>query len=302
MWLFMRQPVEVAILEVGLEGRLDAVNVFDSDCAVLSSIDLDHQEYLGNTREAIGLEKIGIFREHRPAVCTEPQIPPMVRQHMKEMGANLFLLNEHFSYQPEDSCWHYQGHNRHDYNLPLPALNGGCQLQNASAVLATLEAIEAKLPVTQACIHRGLESVSLAGRFQQISTNPLVILDVAHNPGAARQLAANLNAAATTGLTIAMVAMLKDKDIVNTIRELFDSVDRWVVAGLEVSRGASAREMEIALQQAGVDPHHLIGVFPDVSRAYAYACDYANENDRICVFGSFHTVSAVLKAFTAVNR
>lgn len=302
MWLFVRQPVEVAILEVGLGGRLDAVNVFDPDCAVLTSIDLDHQDYLGHTREAIGLEKIEIFRANRPAVCTEPEIPPLVRQHMKEMGANLFLLNAHFRYRPEDSCWHYHGLHRHDYNLPLPALKGDCQLQNASAALAALEAIETKLPVAQDDICRGLRSVKLPGRFQQIASNPSVILDVAHNPGAVHQLAVNLNAAVTNGLTIAMVAMLKDKDIVNTIRELIGTVDRWVVAGLGVSRGASAEEMQMALQQAGVGHHQLIGIFPEVSGAYAYACDYANENDRICVFGSFHTVGAVLGMFSAINR
>ncbi len=302
MWLFIRQPVEVAILEVGLGGRLDAVNVFDPDCAVLTSIDLDHQDYLGSTREAIGLEKIGVFREHKPAVCAEPETPPLVRQHMEAMGAELFLLNKHFSYQSEDTCWHYQSHQRHDRNLPLPALTGACQLQNASAVLAALEAIEVKLPVAQSCVRRGLERVSLSGRYQRIAINPSVILDVAHNPGAARQLAANLNATVIDGLTIAVVAMLRDKDIVNTIRELASSVDCWVVAGLEVSRGASAREIQAALQQAGIEHHRLIGVFPDVSLAYAYACDYADENDRICVFGSFHTVGVVLGAFAAVNR
>ncbi|HNO74652.1 bifunctional tetrahydrofolate synthase/dihydrofolate synthase [Nitrosomonas mobilis] len=302
MWLFIRQSVEVAILEVGLGGRLDAVNAFDPDCAVVTSIDLDHQDYLGNTRGAIGLEKIGIFRKHKPAVCAEPEIPFIVRQHMQEMGANLFLLNEHFSYQSEDLCWHYQGHHRQDCNLPLPALNGACQLQNASAVLATLEAMEAKLPVAQDCIRRGLERVSLTGRFQQIAINPAVVVDVAHNPGAVRQLAANLNAAVPDGQTIAVVAMLKDKDIVSTIRELVGSVDCWVVAGLEVSRGASAKEMQVALRQAGIDHKCLIGVFSNVSLAYAYACDYANENDRICVFGSFHTVGAVLEVFAAINR
>ncbi|MCC7135236.1 MAG: bifunctional tetrahydrofolate synthase/dihydrofolate synthase [Nitrosomonas sp.] len=302
MWLFVRQPVEVAILEVGLGGRLDAVNVFDPDCAVLTSIDLDHQDYLGNTREAIGFEKTGVFREHKPAVCAEPEIPPLVRQHMEAMGAELFLLNKHFSYQSEETCWHYQSRQRHDRNLPFPALTGACQLQNASAVLAALEAIEMKLPVAQDCVRRGLERVSLSGRYQRIAINPSVILDVAHNPGAARQLAVNLNATVIDGLTIAVVAMLKDKDIVNTIRELASSVDRWVVAGLEVSRGASASEIRTGLQQAGIEHHRLIGVFPDVSLAYAYACDYADENDRICVFGSFHTVGVVLGAFGAVNR
>lgn len=305
MWLFLRQPVEVAILEVGLGGRLDAVNVFDPDCAVLTSIDLDHQDYLGNTREAIGWEKTGIFRKHKPAVCTEPEIPPIVRQYMEETGASLLLLNEHFSYQLEGLRWHYQGYHRHDHNLPLPALKGACQLQNASAVLATLEAIETKLPVTRDCICRGLERISLAGRFQQSSLNPSIILDVAHNPGAARQLAANLAATPVDGNTVAVVAMLKDKDIVATMRELSAFVDFWVIAALEVPRGASEKEMQAALLQAGIDPHRLIGIFPCVSYAYAYARDYINENDRICVFGSFYTVSAVLESLrlsTAVNR
>ncbi|MDT8363351.1 MAG: bifunctional tetrahydrofolate synthase/dihydrofolate synthase [Nitrosomonas sp.] len=302
MWLFMRRSVEVAILEVGLGGRLDAVNVFNPDCAVLTSIDLDHQDYLGNTLEEIGLEKIGIFREHKPAVCAEPEIPQIVLQHMKEMGANLLLLNEHFGYQVEGSCWHYQGYGHHYRNLPLPALKGACQLQNGSASLAALEAMQIKLPVSLDSISRGLKKVSLPGRFQQVFSNPSVILDVAHNPGAARQLAANLDAAIFDGCTIAVVAMLKDKDIVATIRQLAGSVDFWVVAGLDVSRGASEQEIQIALRQADIDHHRLIGVFPCVSRACAYACDYANENDRICVFGSFHTVGAALEAFTAANR
>lgn len=302
VWLFMCQPVEVAILEVGLGGRLDAVNAFDPDCAVLTSIDLDHQEYLGNTREEIGLEKIGIFRAGKPAVCAEPEIPLVVRQRMEKIGANLSLLNEHFSYQLKDSCWYYQGRRYQADDLPLPALKGACQLQNASAVLATLEAIEKKLPVAKDCIYRGLKNVSLAGRFQQIAINPVVIVDVAHNPGAARQLAASLGATVTGGRTIALVAMLKDKDMVNTIREMADSVDRWVVAGLEGPRGASVREMQLALHQAGVDHEYLIGAFPNVLQAYVYACDYANENDRICVFGSFHTVGAVLGVTGAVNR
>ncbi len=302
IWLFLRRPVDVAILEVGLGGRLDAVNVFDPNCAVLTSIDLDHQDYLGNTREAIGLEKIGIFRKLVPAICAEPEIPPTVRQHMEESQANLLLLNEHFGYQSKGLSWDYHGHLRHTHDLPLPALKGTCQLQNASAVLATLEAIETKLPVTQDCIRRGLENVSLAGRFQQISLRPSVILDVAHNPGAARQLATNLAATPVEGNTVAVVAMLKDKDIVATIRELSGFIDRWVIAGLEVSRGASVKEIQVALQQAGIDHHRLIGIFPCILHAYAYARDYINENDRICVFGSFYTVGAVLETFTIVNR
>lgn len=295
MLLFIQSGVEVAILEVGLGGRLDAVNVFDPDCAVLTSIEMDHMNYLGATREAIGFEKIGIFRPNKPAVCAEPDIPVNTRQEMLAIGAELFCINENFGYQADKIQWHFQGPTGHRSGLPLPALRGACQLQNASASLVALDAIRDKLPVSMNAIRRGLVDITLPGRFQVIPGTPMTILDVAHNPAAARELAANLCAMDKHGRTFALVAMLKDKDIIATIQALQNEVDHWLVAGLQVARGASIDEMLKALGDAGIEQQHAISAFPDVLSAYAYANEHTNDNDRICVFGSFHTVGIVME-------
>ncbi len=295
MLLFIQAQVDVAVLEVGLGGRLDAVNVFDPDCAILTSIDLDHMDYLGDTRETIGLEKIGIFRKNKPAICTEPDISVNLRQQMQATGARLFCLNENFSYTTDNSQWRYQGISGHRHNLPLPALRGDCQLQNASASLAALEVMQNKLPVPMNAIRQGLVDVTLAGRFQIISARPVIVLDVAHNPAAARRLAANLEAMTVRGRTFAVVGMLKDKDMAGTIQALKNNIDYWLVASLEVIRGASKDEMLQALKEAGIEDQGIIRSFPDVLRAYVYARDHAGDNDRICVFGSFHTVSQVIE-------
>lgn len=302
MLLFIQSQVDVAILEVGLGGRLDAVNVFDSDCAILTSIDLDHMDYLGTTREAIGLEKIGIFRANKPAICAEPDIPSGVRRQMTATGAKLFCLNENFSYTAENhSQWCYRG-NGHRYHLPLPALMGICQLQNTSASLAALDAMRDYLPVPMDAIRRGLVNVSLAGRFQVICAKPMTILDVAHNPAAAHKLAINLAAMTVRGRTFAVVAMLKDKDIIATVRALKNHVDHWLVAGLHVVRGASQDEMLQALRYAGIEEKSTIHTFHDVFSAYSYAHEQASDNDRICVFGSFHTIGAVIESSKYIER
>jgi dihydrofolate synthase / folylpolyglutamate synthase len=301
MLLFIQSGVEVAILEVGLGGRLDAVNVFDPDCAVLTSIEMDHMDYLGNTRESIGFEKIGIFRQNKPAVCAEPDIPATIREEMSAIGAELFCINENFGYQADNIQWHFQGPSGHRSGLPWPALRGACQLQNASACLIALDAIRDKLPVSMNAIRRGLVEVTLPGRLQIIPGAPMTILDVAHNPAAARELAANLCAMATHGRTFAVVAMLKDKDIIATIQALKNEVDHWLVAGLQVARGASIDEILKALGDAGIERQHAVSAFPDVPSAYAYANEHASDNDRICVFGSFHTVGIVLECRGMTN-
>lgn len=294
MLIFLQSRVDVAILEVGLGGRLDAVNVFDADCAILTSIDLDHMDYLGSTREAIGQEKIGIFRANKPAICAEPDIPGNLREKMQATNARLYCIDEAFSYTAGNLQWRYQGVSGHHYSLPLPALKGDCQLQNASAVLAALEVLEEILPVPMDAIRRGLAEVTLAGRFQMISAHPVIILDVAHNPAAARRLSANLETLSVKGRTYAVVGMLKDKDMAGTLRALKDNVDYWLISSLDVARGASADEILQALEDAGIERQNILPVFPDVQSAYVYAHKHAGDNDRICVFGSFHTVSPVM--------
>ena len=294
MLAFMQSRVEVAILEVGLGGRLDAVNVFDTDCAILTSIDLDHMDYLGMTREIIGQEKIGIFREDKPAICAEPNVPDNLCEKMRATNAKLYCIHEAFSYTADHLQWRYQGISKRHYSLPFPALRGDCQLQNASAALAALEALEEMLPVSMDAIRHGLAEITLAGRFQMISARPMVILDVAHNPAAARRLSANLEILSVKGRTYAVVGMLKDKDMAGTLRALKDNVDDWLISDLDVVRGASVNEIRQALEDAGVEEQSILHTFSDVRSAYVYAQEHAGDNDRICVFGSFHTVGPIM--------
>ena len=242
MELFIRAEVDIAILEVGLGGRLDAVNIFDADCAVLTSVDFDHMDYLGNTREKIGWEKAGIFRGGKAAVCAEPDIPASVRNHAKVIGANLMHIGEQFGYSSnaDASAWSYWGGGGKRHSLPYPALRGACQLLNASASLAALDCIRDRLPITMSDIRQGLLDVAWPGRFQVLPRRPVTVLDVAHNPGAAQALASSLDSMGRYQKTYAVFAMLKDKDIAGVVHALATRIDVWLAAGINAPRGASA--------------------------------------------------------------
>lgn len=299
MQLFGQAGVDVAVLEVGLGGRLDAVNAFDADCAVLTSIDFDHMDYLGDTREKIGFEKAGIFRSGKTAVCSEPDIPAAVHHHANVTGATLMRIGEHFGYSAnaaDATLWNYWGPAGKRYSLPHPALRGARQLHNASACLAALDAVRDNLPITMSDVRQGLLEAALPGRFQVLPGRPVTVLDVAHNPGAAQALASNLDSMGRYRKTYAVFAMLRDKDIGSVVRAVATRVDIWLIAGISAPRGASADEMAQALEAAGVSgAGGAILAFPNPAEAYAHACEQAVENDRICIFGSFHTVAEVLR-------
>jgi dihydrofolate synthase/folylpolyglutamate synthase len=284
--------VDVAILEVGLGGRLDAVNVFDADCSVVTSIDIDHVDYLGDTREQIAFEKAGIFRKGRVAICADSDVPQTLRKHAQEIGADLWCIGADFGFTRHDGQWDYRSDVCSRSALAYPALRGAFQLNNASAVLAALDALREKLPVTMGVVRRGLVEVELAGRFQFIPGKPQLILDVAHNPHAARSLAQNL-ANLPPAKTFAVFSMLKDKDIGSVVRALDAQVDVWLVAGIDAPRGATTDELVQVLQNAGVRGE----VKPCVSLADAVneASNRAGENDRIAAFGSFYTVAEVMR-------
>jgi dihydrofolate synthase/folylpolyglutamate synthase len=304
MQLFKQASVDVAILEVGLGGRLDAVNVFEADCAILTSIDFDHMDYLGDTREKIGFEKAGIFRCGNAAICSEPNVPETVRRHANAIGAKFMHIGEDFGYSvngADMTQWNYWGAGGKRHSLPHPALRGSCQLNNASACLAALDAIKDRMPITMSDVRQGLLGVTLPGRFQVLPGRPMTVLDVAHNPGAAHALAINLASMGAYHKTYAVFAMLKDKDIVGVARALAPKVDIWLAAGIDAPRGASANEAMQALQAAGI-AREAIRTFPDPAMAYAHACESAIENDRICVFGSFHTVAEVLRYRNAIEH
>lgn len=293
MLLFMEQRVEVGILEVGLGGRLDAVNVFDNDCAVITSVDFDHMEYLGHTREAIGFEKAGIFRRGKAAVCGDPDPPATVEQHALDTGTDFMTLERDFGHSSDGGQWSYWGYGVRRSGLPLPALRGSYQINNASVCLAVLEELKDRLPATMGDIRRGLVEVNLAGRFQVLPGRPAVILDVAHNPHAARALAANLAAMGRFRKTVAVLGMLKDKDIPAVIRAVQSAIDVWLVAGLDAPRGADAETLLDLLRAQGVSGE--MHAFPSPAAAYGEACVRAGEDDRIIVFGSFLTVADVMR-------
>jgi dihydrofolate synthase/folylpolyglutamate synthase len=281
--VFSRADLEALILEVGLGGRLDAVNAVDTDCAVLTSVGIDHVDYLGPDRESIGREKAGIFRPYRPAVIAEPDPPHSV------LGAvgNKLLFGKDFGYERQENQWTYWGPRGRRPGLAHPALRGGIQLRNAAAVLCALDALE--LPLAMQEIRRGLAEVTLPGRFQVLPGRPQVILDVAHNVEAARNLAENLAASGFAPETIAVCGMLRDKDIAGVLGALAPRITRWHFASLPGARGASAADLAAHLQSATPMEIH-----DSVKEALVAARERAGEGDKILVFGSFLTVGEAM--------
>ena len=299
--LFAQSELDVVILEVGLGGRLDAVNIIDADVAVVTSVDIDHTEYLGVTREQIGFEKAGIFRAGRPAISSDPVPPKSLIDHAEKIGADLWLLGRDFNYSGDKQQWNYGGRNMRRSALGYPGLRGANQLLNACAALAALEAVRDRLPLGAQEIRSGLAMVELPGRFQVLPGRPTVILDVAHNPHAAAALAQNLGNMGFHPYTYAVFGAMADKDIDGIIAHMKPHVDHWCVTDLPLARAASAADIAARLSEAGVDgtaadAEHSISTFATPAEAYVNARVRAGENDRIAVFGSFLTVAGVIAA------
>jgi dihydrofolate synthase/folylpolyglutamate synthase len=291
MQCFIAHKVDVAILEVGLGGRLDAVNVFDGDVAIVTSVDIDHTDYLGDTREQIAFEKAGIFREGRVAICADSDVPPALRAHARQIRAELWCIGEDFGPRAHQGQWDHFGKSGGRSALPYPALRGAFQLQNASAVLAALEVLKARMPVSMEAVRRGLTEVELAGRFQFLPGKPQWILDVAHNPHAARSLAQNL-ANLPPARTFAVFAMLKDKDMAGVVQALDAQIDVWLVAGIDAPRGADSTELLQVLR--GLPVRGEVVDCDSIENALNEASNLAGENDRIAALGSFYTVAEVM--------
>jgi len=290
--ILQRAGVEIAVLEVGLGGRLDAVNVLDADVALITAIDVDHENWLGNDRESIAREKAGIMRTGRPAICSDNNIPASLIAYAQELGAELHLLGRDFDIKPRQTSWEWKGMNQKYSDLPYPSLTGDFQLNNAAGVVAVLKLLKKQVPVLSAMseqeLSRGLVNVQLPGRFQVIQGTPLQILDVAHNPQAAWELAKNLSRLPIEGKTRAVMAMLADKNIVGVVDQLTDEVDIWYLAPLNVPRAATLDQLESALSG------QVIKRFENPEKAYQAAKADSEEKDRIVVFGSFYTVAATL--------
>jgi dihydrofolate synthase / folylpolyglutamate synthase len=291
---FERAGIEAAVLEVGLGGRLDAVNIVDADVAVVVSVDLDHQAFLGNDRESIGFEKAGIFRTGRPALFGDVDPPQSLQRHAQEIGADLQLLGRDFRFEASERQWDFIGRHGPKRALPMPALRGRWQLKNASCALAALDEVADRLPVSLGEVKRGLNDVRLAGRLQVLPGRPSIVLDVAHNPHAARALADALGEMGFFENTIAVFAMLADKDIGAVVDAIRHRIDRWHVAAAQADRAASAASVAQVLADRGLAA--VTRTFASVDSALDAARREAGPADRILVFGSFYTVAEALRS------
>jgi dihydrofolate synthase / folylpolyglutamate synthase len=292
---------DAVVLEVGLGGRLDAVNAFDADCAILTSIDIDHVAYLGPDRESIGREKAGIMRTGRPAIVADPQPPASVVEHAREIDADLWLNGRDFNVAGDRQQWNFSGRGRRLNALGYPALRGANQLLNAAGVLAALTAMRERLPVPIQAVRNGLAMVNLPGRFQIVPGQPTLVLDVAHNPHAAGALAHNLDAMGYFPRTHAVFGVMADKDLAATLAPLLPLVDHWHCTDLPTARAAKAADVaakvvELASARASSGaPHITVSTHGDAPAALAAALEAVGPADRIVVFGSFFTVGGVLE-------
>ena len=292
--IFQDAKLDALVLEVGLGGRLDAVNVVDADVAIVASVDLDHQAFLGNDRESIGYEKAGIFRAGRPAIFGDTDPPARLEAHALAIGADLQVLGRDFRIEEQERQWDFVGRRGPKRVLPIPALRGRWQLKNAAAALAALDEVASRLPVSLGEVKRGLATVRLAGRLQSLPGRPSIVLDVAHNPHAARALAGALGDMGFFENTFAVFAMLADKDIGGVVQAVRHRIDRWFVSAAQADRAAPAATVAGILAEH--DPGKPVRAFATIDAALSEARREAGPNDRIVVFGSFHTVAEALRS------
>jgi len=296
--LMAASGLDVAILEVGLGGRLDAVNVIDADCAVITSIDLDHQEFLGPDRESIGREKAGILRAGRPAIVSDPVPPQSVIDRATELGCDLWLLGRDYNFSGDKQQWAWAGRGRRYAGLAYPALRGANQLINASGVLAAFTALRERVPVTAQAVRTGLAMVELPGRFQIVPGQPTLVMDVAHNPHSVAALVANLDAMGFYPCTHLVFGAMGDKDLATMLQRIAPLADRWYFCDLPTARAASAVDLAARWQALGLRPEAQVSTHPGPQDALAAATAAADPADRIVVFGSFYTVGGVLEGGT----
>lgn len=293
--MMSQSHLDVAILEVGMGGRLDAVNIIDADCAVITSIDIDHTAILGKDRESIGFEKAGIVRSGRPVIVSDPVPPQRLLDHAAALGADVWLFGRDFNFSGDKQQWAWAGRERRYSGMAYPALRGANQLINASGVLAALDALRQRIPVTAQAVRNGLAMVELPGRFQIVPGQPVLVLDVAHNPHSVAALAANLDAMGFYPTTHAVLGVMADKDLFSMLQRLSPLVDRWYFTDLPLPRAAKATDLQLAWQAQSKRTDTASSVHTDPLQALQVAMEAADPADRIVVLGSFYTVGGVLQ-------
>lgn len=293
--LLSQAPLDLVVLEVGMGGRFDSVNAFDADVAVITSIALDHTEWLGDTREAIAFEKAGIMRAGRAVVVSDPQPPASLQAHADALGADLRQLGRDFNFQGDKQQWGWRGRSQRFNSLAYPALRGANQLLNAAGVLAVFEALRERLPINAQAVRNGLAMVALPGRFQIVPGQPTLVLDVAHNPQSVAALALNLDQMGFFPETHAVFGAMRDKDLATLLPHMAPLVDHWHLADLPSPRAAKATELAGLVQAAAGARKTTTQCYPSPDAALRQAAAQADPADRIVVFGSFYTVGGVLK-------
>jgi dihydrofolate synthase/folylpolyglutamate synthase len=302
--LFAARRLDAAVLEIGLGGRLDAVNLVDADCSVVTAIGLDHADFLGATRESVAFEKAHVYRAGRPAICSDPFPPDTLLEYARSIGADLRILGRDFEVigfplqigllQPQQQ-WTYRGPTLRRTSLPIPSLRGPHQLRNAAGAIAALEALEQALPVSQQAVREGLLRATIEARFQVLPGRPTVILDVAHNPQAAEALARTLEQHPCPGRTHAVFAMLRDKDAAGVVEQMESRIDRWYLAPTSGARGMDAQTLASIVEHIPAVGGRFEPPFESVPDALAAARSAATADDRIVVFGSFITVADAMR-------
>ena len=295
MGLMAASNLDAAILEIGLGGRLDAVNIIDPDCAIITSVDLDHMELLGPDRETIGFEKAGIMRKGRPVVVSDPVPPQSVIDHAKKLGADLWRLGEDFNFSGDKQQWGWAGRGRRYSGLAYPGLRGANQLMNAAGVLAALTALRERLPVTAQAVRNGMAMVELPGRFQIVPGQPTLVLDVAHNAHAVAALTVNLDAMGFFPTTHAVFGAMADKDLAPMFERIGPLIDRWIFTDLPTPRAETAERLKERWEAQNKRKDASCSVSTSPAQALQAAVAAADPADRIVVFGSFFTVGGVLQ-------
>lgn len=285
---------DVAIIEAGLGARLDISNTLESDAAVITSIALDHQEFLGDTRDKVAFEKAHIYRKNCPAICGDPSPPGKLLEIADNIDANLLCIDQDFHYQSHGGVWDWKGPESQFKDLPTPCV----KLQNAATGLMVIEALQVRLPVKELDLHNGLRSMYVPGRCERISNDPLVILDVAHNAHSAAFLASNISPHSSVGRTFAVLGMRKSKDIHETLLQMIGVVDEWYVSDLKVDDAYDPNEIKSELEAMGVKNCYT---GKSLVLAFELALAKADKQDQIIVFGSFYAVAEIKQQLLGMN-
>jgi len=297
--IFCQKNLDVVILEVGMGGRLDAVNLFDADIALITPVSLDHTMWLGDDREKIAAEKAGIIRSKQAVVCSETAPASSVLNYAESLTATCYVAEKDFFVEKSSEQWNWKSDKQSWPDLPLPALVGSYQLQNAAAVLQVIALLnQAEFDIELSAIKSGLQHVKLDGRFQVLGGDVERIFDVTHNHQGACNLAGLLTEKTTKGQTHAVLAMLKDKDVNAVIEPLKDVIDKWYLAGINGNRGMTATDL--AEKVNTIVAKNKTTQHSSIEQAYQQAMSGSDINDRVLIFGSFHTVEAVMRLIPEV--